>query len=92
MTMANSTVLQLVFTGFAIVLCTVLLLVKYVKKNSTKLYKPVMEMGRDKGELVLGNYDTTEPVMEEGRERGKLVLNKDDISDYLLQEVWNGPH
>ena len=90
MAMANSTVLRLVFTGFAIVFCIALLLVKKVKKNSAKLCKPVMETGRDKGELVLGKYDTAKPVMEEGREKGELVLTKYDISNYLFKAAWNG--
>ena len=89
--MANSTALQLVFIGFAIVLCIALLLVKKVKKNSTKLCKPVMEMGREKGKLVLGKYDTAKPVMEEGREKGELVLTKYNISNYLFKAAWNGP-
>ena len=53
----NSTILQLFFAVVAFVFCTVLLLAK-VKKN-TKLCKPIMEIGREKGELVIGSNDIT---------------------------------
>ena len=87
MAMANSTVLQLVFTGFAIVLCIALLLVKKVK-NSAKLCKPVMETGREKGEIVLGKYITKlcKPVTETGREKGELVLGKYDTAKPVMEE------
>ena len=58
------------------VICAALLLSK-VKRNTTKLCKPVTETGRDKGELVLGYYDITmlyKPVMETNRDKGELVL------------------
>ena len=54
---SNSTVLQLFFAVVAIVLCIAWLLAKV--KKSTKLCKPVMETGREKGELVIGSYDIT---------------------------------
>lgn len=50
--------LQLLIAIFAIILCAILLLAK-VKKPTNKLCKPVMETGRDKGKMVLGNYDIT---------------------------------
>ena len=64
-----------------IVISAALLLGK-VKMNTTKLYKPIAETGRDKGELVLGNYDTImmnttklyKPVMETNRDQGELVF------------------
>ena len=86
--MANSTALQLVFIGFAIVLCIALLLVKKVKKNSTKLCKPVMETGREKGEMVPGKYITKlcKPVTETGREKGELVLGKYDTAKPVMEE------
>ena len=52
--MNSSTTLQLVFVVLVIVLSTVLL---WVKVKNTKLKEPVMETGRAKGRLVLGNRD-----------------------------------
>ena len=52
--MNSSITLQLVFAVLAIVLSTALL---WAKVKNTKLKEPVMETGRDKGRLVLGNKD-----------------------------------
>ena len=90
--MANSTVLQLFFT-VVVVLCNALLLAKVKKNKNSKRCKPVMETGREKGDLVLGNYTTKlcKPVMEKGRDKGELVLRKYYISNLLLKAAWNGP-
>ena len=45
-------ILQLLLAIFAIMFFTALLLTKI---NENKLNKPVMETGRDKGKMVLGN-------------------------------------
>ena len=73
--------MDVLFAIFAIMFFTALLLAK-VKRNTTKLSKPVMEIGRDKGELVLGKYITKlcKPVMETGREEGELVLGNSDTT------------
>ena len=72
--------LQFLFTIFAIMLFVALLLVK-IKKNN-KLNKPVIETGRDKGELVLRKYITKlcKPVMETGGDKGELVLGNYDMT------------
>ena len=74
--------MDVLFAIFAIMFFTALLLLAKVKRNTTKLCKPVMEIGRDKGELVLGKYITKlcKPVMETGREKGELVLGNSDTT------------
>ena len=52
--MNSSTTLQLVFAVLVTVLSIALL---WAKVKNTKLEEPVMEIGRDKGKLVLGKKD-----------------------------------
>jgi hypothetical protein len=52
--MINSTAEQLLFIILIIVLPIVLL---WAKAKKAKLEEPVMEIGRDKGKLVIGNKD-----------------------------------
>jgi hypothetical protein len=55
-TMTSSTILQLATTVFIILLCT-FLVAWAMFKNGSKTEPPVMEAGRAKGKMALGNKD-----------------------------------